>query len=58
MGRWYRDHLGSDRGAHGSRAAVLHLAPDPSGGLRVTADSGVASLDAILTTVATAVADG
>lgn len=36
----------------------LHLAPDPSGGLRVTADSGVASLDVILTAVATAVADG
>jgi predicted RNA-binding Zn ribbon-like protein len=36
----------------------LRLAPDPAGGLRITADSGVAGLDVIVENVATAVAGG
>ncbi|WP_326950626.1 CGNR zinc finger domain-containing protein [Amycolatopsis sp. NBC_01307] len=36
----------------------LRLAPDPAGGLRVTADSGVPGLDPILETVAVNVASG
>jgi predicted RNA-binding Zn ribbon-like protein len=36
----------------------LRLAPDAAGGLRITADSGVAGLDVIVGNVATAVAGG
>jgi hypothetical protein len=36
----------------------LRLAPDPGGGLRITAGSGVAGLDLILEAVATGVAGG
>lgn len=36
----------------------LRLAPDPSGRLRITADSGVAGLNPLVETVATSVASG
>jgi predicted RNA-binding Zn ribbon-like protein len=45
-------------GAPALAAFPLRLEPDPSGGLRIAADSGAPGLDALVETVATSVADG
>jgi predicted RNA-binding Zn ribbon-like protein len=48
----------SARAARALAGFPLRLAPDPSGRLRMAADSGVAGLDAIVETVAASVAGG